>query len=60
MAVYVKSFLENNQESPLLMIREMCVQITSDRFIPVIALFFPIHIIHLITAELELLEDILW
>ena len=57
-AVYVKSFLENHQESPLLMIREMCVQITSDRFIPVIALFSLIQIIHLHTAKL--LEDILW
>ena len=40
------------------MIHEMCVQITGDRFIPVIALFSPIQIIHVITAEL--LEDILW
>ncbi len=56
MAVYVKSFLENHQESSLLMIREMCVQITSDRFIPGIALFSPIHIIHVITTELP--EDI--
>ncbi len=57
-AVYVKSCLENHQESPLLMICEMCVQITSDRFIPVIALLSPIHIIPVITAEI--LEDILW
>ncbi len=38
------------------MIPDLCVQIRDDRFIPVIALFSPIQIIHVITEEL--LEDI--
>ena len=42
-AVYGKSFLENHQESPLLMMSEMCVQISHDSFISVIALFSPIR-----------------